>query len=107
MPALFEDAYCADYVDAIELIGRRWTGAIIRALLCGTSRFTDIAITIPGLSDRLLTVRLRELETEGIVKCEVPAGQTRAEYRLTQKGKALARVLKELSTWSKTWHTTT
>jgi DNA-binding HxlR family transcriptional regulator len=107
MRALFKDAYCSDYLASVELIGRRWTGAIIRALFCGTSRFTDIVSTIPGLSDRLLTVRLKELETEGIVRCEVPTGHVRAEYILTPKGKALARVLLELDAWSKTWHAKT
>jgi DNA-binding HxlR family transcriptional regulator len=103
MRPLFDEAYCAEYTQALELIGRRWTGAIIRAMFCGHSRFTDIAAVIPDLSDRLLTVRLKELETAGLIQCQIPSGQTRGEYVLTDKGKGLARVLKELNTWSKTW----
>jgi DNA-binding HxlR family transcriptional regulator len=104
MRPLFDDAYCAEYTQALELIGRRWTGAIIRAMFCGHSRFTELADIIPNLSDRLLALRLKELEVEGVIQCQIPSGQNRGEYVLTDKGMALARVLKELNTWSKTWH---
>ncbi len=60
-------AFCPVYHRAIELIGRRWTGAILRVLLSGATRFTDITAAVPGLSDRLLSERLKELEAEGIV----------------------------------------
>ena len=57
-------AFCPAYRNAIELIGRRWTGAILRAMLSGEARFSDIVATVPGLSDRLLSERLKELEDE-------------------------------------------
>src|SRR5688572_12324427 len=60
-------AFCPTYHHAIELIGRRWTGAILRAMLSGEARFSDITSVVPGLSDRLLSERLKELEAEGIV----------------------------------------
>ena len=59
-------AYCPVFQGAVELIGRRWSGAIIRSMLAGKVRFSDILGQIPGLSDRLLSERLRELEAEGI-----------------------------------------
>ena len=54
--------FCPLYHRAIEIIGRRWTGAIVRALLAGNTRFSQICATVPGLSDRLLSERLKELE---------------------------------------------
>src|SRR5712692_11475057 len=60
-------AFCPRFHHAVELIGRRWTGAVIRALLSGLTRFSDLAAAIPGLSDRMLSERLKELEAEGLV----------------------------------------
>ena len=59
--------FCPDFHRAVELIGRRWSGAIVRELLAGTSRFTDLHDAIPEISDRMLCMRLRELEAEGVV----------------------------------------
>lgn len=88
----------------MELIGRRWTGAILRALLAGVERFSDIAATIPGLSDRMLSERLKELEAEGIVERRViPETPVRIEYHLTPKGRALGSVMEALSAWAEEW----
>ena len=96
--------FCPRYHRAIEIIGRRWTGVIIRALLCGDIRFSQIRTTIPGLSDRLLSERLKELEVEGIVERRVLAETpVRIEYHLTSKGKALAGVVLAASTWAEQW----
>ncbi|TAJ21584.1 MAG: transcriptional regulator [Dehalococcoidia bacterium] len=96
--------FCPRYHHAIEVIGRRWTGAILRALLAGHTRFTDIAQTIPGLSDRLLSERLKELEAEEIVVRTVhPETPVRVEYRLTARGEALAPVIQALANWSEHW----
>ena len=103
MPPVFSQAYCADYLEAAELIGARWTSAIIRALFCDRSRFNDIAASIPGLSDRLLSVRLRELEAAGIVEARIPEGRARAEYALTAKGRDLADVVVALEAWATRW----
>ena len=54
--------FCAQYTRAIEIVGRRWTGVILRSLLVGSTRFSEILADIPGLSDRLLSERLKELE---------------------------------------------
>ena len=96
--------FCPAYHEAIELIGRRWTGAILRVLLSGATRFSDIAATIPGLSDRLLSERLKQLESEGIVTRAVyPETPVRVEYRLTEKGRALTDVVIAISAWAERW----
>jgi DNA-binding HxlR family transcriptional regulator len=96
--------FCPYYHRAVELIGRRWTGAIVRALLSGTERFSDLVAAIPGLSDRLLSERLKELEAEGVVlRTVVPETPVRIQYRLTDKGRALAAVVDALSTWAYEW----
>lgn len=96
--------FCPRYHKAIELVGRRWTGAIIRSLLAGHIRFTDIAVSVPGLSDRLLSERLKELESEGIVVRRVfPETPVRIEYRLTDKGRALEKVVDAIAEWAEQW----
>jgi len=96
--------FCPLYHRAIEIIGRRWTGVIIRALLAGSTRFSQIRSIVPGLSDRLLSERLKELEAEGIVdRCVLPETPVRIDYRLTAKGEALATVVAATSTWAETW----
>src|ERR671918_3169536 len=81
---------CPYYHQAVELVGKRWTGAIVDALLPAPRRFSEIAQAIPQISDRLLSMRLRELESEGIVERAVLDGApVRVEYALTAKGRAL------------------
>jgi DNA-binding HxlR family transcriptional regulator len=97
-------AFCPDYQHAIELIGRRWTGAVVRALLSGAARFSDVAAAIPGVSDRLLSERLKELEAEGVVvRTVIPTTPVRVEYHLTPKGRALADVVVAVSDWANDW----
>jgi DNA-binding HxlR family transcriptional regulator len=96
--------FCPRYHQAVELIGRRWTGVILRAMLSGVERFSDLTETIPGLSDRMLSERLKELEAEGIiVRTVIPATPVRIEYHLTEKGRALGSVIEAVSTWAETW----
>jgi DNA-binding HxlR family transcriptional regulator len=97
-------AFCPTYHHAIELIGRRWTGAILRAMLAGEARFSDIVSAVPGLSDRLLSERLKELEAEGIVTRTVVASTpVRVDYALTEKGQALGEVITAVSNWAEHW----
>jgi len=99
-----QSAFCPIFHQAVELIGRRWTGAIIRAMYSGCTRFSDIGHAIPGLSDRLLSERLKELESEGIVTRSVyPETPVRIEYHLTEKGRDLDAVLISISDWSNRW----
>jgi len=101
------DGVCPHFHAAIELIGKRWTGAIICALTEGPQRFAELSRTVPGLSDRLLSQRLRELEDEGLVEREVEAGApVRVTYSLTEKGVELRPAISELKAWAKRWHQT-
>jgi DNA-binding HxlR family transcriptional regulator len=97
----YDGCYCPNFHSSIELIGRRWTGAILLAMLAGLHQYTDLRDAIPGLSDRLLTERLKELEAAGVVsRC----AETRViSYGLTDKGKALGPILDGLSEWSSEW----
>jgi DNA-binding HxlR family transcriptional regulator len=95
---------CPRFHYAVELIGRRWTGAILQALLSGATRYSDITHAVPGLSDRLLSERLRELEAEGIVeRTVIPEMPVRIEYHLTDKGRSLEAVLASVAHWAETW----
>jgi len=97
-------AYCPMFQTAVELIGRRWTGAIVRALLTGSNRFGEILERVPGLSDRLLSERLRELESAGIVTRSVfPEVPVRIEYALTEKGRELEAIVAGISGWADRW----
>jgi len=93
--------FCPRYRRAVETIGRRWSGAIIRALLPGPRRFGELASAVPGLSDRLLSARLRELERLRIVRRSVRAGPpVRIEYALTESGKELQTVVRAIAHWA-------
>ncbi len=96
--------FCPIFHRAVELIGRRWTGAIVRALLSGLAHFSELAAAIPDLSDRMLSERLKELEAEGIVaRTVIPSTPVRIEYRLTEKGRALEPVLNAIGVWAGAW----
>jgi len=98
---------CPHFHAAIELIGKRWTGAILSSLTEGPLRFGELSRAVPGVSDRLLSTRLRELEEEGLVEREVEAGApVKVTYSLTEKGADLGPVIGELRQWAKRWHAT-
>ena len=92
---------CTLYHQAVELVGKRWTGAILIVLLDGPLRFSEIKHLVPDLSDRLLSERLKELEAEGIVqrRCENGAA-AKVEYVLTSKGQALEPAVRALKSWA-------
>ena len=96
-----QPALCARFHHASELIGRRWTGAIIYVLLQQTCRFATLRDAIPGITDRMLSERLQELEDEGLVeRAVVPETPVRVEYSLTRKGKGLAEAVQSLANWA-------
>jgi len=98
---------CPYFHAAIELIGKRWTGAILCALTERPMRFGELGKVVPGLSDRLLSQRLRELEEEGLVEREVEAGSpVRVTYSLTEVGRELDPAIKELQIWARRWKRT-
>ncbi|CAA9557254.1 MAG: Transcriptional regulator, HxlR family [uncultured Thermomicrobiales bacterium] len=97
-------AICPLYHRAAELIGRRWTGAIVLALAGGAVRFGDLAAAVPGISDRMLSERLKELEAEGLVaRTVLPEHPVRIEYRLTEKGRDLDAVMAAIGAWAVRW----
>jgi DNA-binding HxlR family transcriptional regulator len=92
---------CTRFHYASELIGRRWNGAIIFMLLKQTCRFATLRDGIPGITDRMLSERLQELEEEGVVaRTVVPETPVRVEYSLTKKGRALAEAIGSIADWA-------
>jgi DNA-binding HxlR family transcriptional regulator len=95
---------CALYHRAVELVGKRWTGAILLVLLDGPAHFSEIRALVPEISDRLLSERLKELEAEGIVERSVLDGSpVRVEYAVTGKGRALEPTVHALKSWANQW----
>ena len=100
-----EPQLCTQFHKAIELIGRKWTGAIVFLLLKGPSRFTTLREAIPDITDRMLSERLQELEREAIVERKVfPETPVRVEYTLTRKGRALASTVDSIADWAHKWN---
>ncbi|VAW06304.1 hypothetical protein MNBD_ACTINO01-717 [hydrothermal vent metagenome] len=94
--------YCPNFQRTMELVGRRWTASILRALFAGKERFTDIAQTVPGLSHRLLTERLEELQGADLITIE--PGTKHGTYRLTERGCDLRPFFQELEDWNARWY---
>jgi DNA-binding HxlR family transcriptional regulator len=95
---------CTRFHKAIELIGSRWTGAILQTLLQGKTRYASIKAAIPEITDRMLSERLRTLEVEGlVVRAVVPETPVRVEYELTTKGRELQDALREIASWAERW----
>jgi len=95
---------CPKYESAAELLGKKWTGLIVRVLMGGPKRFKDIKEQIPDMSDKMLTDRMKELESLGIVKRTVyPEMPVRIEYDLTEKGRDLEEVTNSIQHWGDKW----
>ncbi|MBI2165302.1 MAG: helix-turn-helix transcriptional regulator [Chloroflexi bacterium] len=95
---------CPRYEKAIQTLARRWTPLILRALMERPRRFTEIRNYVDGLSDRLLSQRLRELEEAGIVQRKVyPQRPVVIEYSLTEKGAELRQVIEAVQIWAEHW----
>jgi DNA-binding HxlR family transcriptional regulator len=95
---------CNRFHQAVELIGGRWTGAIIQALLRGKTRYAALKAAVPDITDRMLSERLRFLESEGVVSRHVlPESPVRVEYDLTNKGRSLEKALTEIGNWAHRW----
>lgn len=92
--------YCPQFQETFELLGKRWTAAILRAVYSGRARFVDIARAVPGLSNRLLVQRLNDLVAAGIV---TPCRSRVKGYELTDKGRDLRGILEEVEAWNRRW----
>jgi DNA-binding HxlR family transcriptional regulator len=99
-PSILDEEDCRGFQAAVELVGRRWTGAILLSLDRGARRFGEIARSVDGLSDRLLSQRLKELEAQGIVEREVvPTTPAHSRYTLSMRGVGLMEALHPLAKW--------
>jgi DNA-binding HxlR family transcriptional regulator len=86
------------------ILARPWTPEIVRAMLAGTTRFSGFTANIPGLSDRLLSERLKTLEAEDLVVRSVRGMRpVRIDYELTEKGRGLGAAIEALSEWAEIW----
>lgn len=102
----YEVALCPYYQRAVEIIGRRWSGSILRIMLDldGATRFSDLKNAIPDITDRMLSERLKELEAAGLVTRNVQATTpVKVEYRLTPMGTSLEPVLSTIGSWATEW----
>ena len=95
--------HCLGLQQALELIGGRWTGSILLAVLSGARRFSDIRGAVPGVSDRLLCDRLRRLEAEGLLERHTATDPSLVGYAPTEAGEALVPALRALSDWTMQW----
>ncbi|MFD0056910.1 winged helix-turn-helix transcriptional regulator [Streptomyces sp. NPDC127168] len=106
MPRQFErssihDESCPSFQEALEVIGRRWTGSILVAARQGATRFGEYRAVIDGISDRLLSQRLKELESQGLIsRTVVPTTPVQITYSLAPAGEALIDALQPLAKWS-------
>ena len=100
----YSEQLCIRFQQAMELLGKRWTGLIIKLLMERPLRFNELAERLEVVGDRILSERLKELEHEGVIErrvfAEVPV---RVEYSLTKKGRALAPVIESIEAWSDRW----
>jgi DNA-binding HxlR family transcriptional regulator len=99
-----DDHECRRFAGSVELVGKRWSSAILLALARGAERFSDIPPVVPGLSDRMLAQRLKELEANGLLEREVVASTpVQVRYRLTPAGLELIASLQPLAAWGQKW----
>lgn len=102
--AIDYDVMCPKFESAISILGKKWTGLILRVLMGGPRRFSEFRDQVPAISDRILSERLQELEQEGIVERIVHDSRpVVVQYRLTPKGEGLAPVIEAIQTWSERW----
>jgi len=103
---MHDHSACPAFHDAVELIGRRWNGLILRELLDGPRRFSQVRAEIPEITDAMLSQRLKELEAAQLV-VRITASTGPAHYELTRQGRSLAPVLDAIAHWSIEWARTT
>jgi DNA-binding HxlR family transcriptional regulator len=99
-----DDEQCRRATTVMELVGRRWSGAILLAMGRGASRFSEVAATVEGLSDRMLALRLKELEHAGLLDRTVePTVPVTVRYRLSPRGRDLLAALQPLASYAGRW----
>ncbi len=96
--------FCPVFASVMALLSRRWMGVVLRVLLTGPHRFSELLAAIPGISDPLLTQRLRELEASHLVQRRVvPCSPVRVDYELTQAGRDLDSAIRTIAQWADRW----
>lgn len=99
-----DEADCQYASRALEVVGQRWTPSILLTLARGVERFTDITAAVPGLSARMLTVRLKQLEDGGIVdRIVIPTTPVSVRYRLTPRGVDLLEAVHPIAGYIRRW----
>ena len=102
-----DDEECRRFQQAAELAGRKWTASILMAAYRGARRFGEYRELVAGVSDRMLSVRLRELEGEDLIeRTVIPTTPVQIRYTLTQRGQELIQGLQPLVTWGNRWEGT-
>jgi DNA-binding HxlR family transcriptional regulator len=100
----YSEQICPRYQHAIEILARRWTGLILKILMAGPLRFSELAERLEVVSDRVLSERLKDLEGEGLLERRVFAETpVRVEYSLTAKGHAMRPVIEAIAAWGEQW----
>ena len=101
-----DDDLCRRFLaNSVELVGKRWSSAILLSISLGATRFSEIIATVPGLSDRLLAQRAKELEQAGLLHREViPTIPVQVRYSLTERGQDLLESLQPLARWGQRWN---
>jgi DNA-binding HxlR family transcriptional regulator len=95
---------CSRFHAAIEMIGTRWSGAILRAIFTGHHRYAEIKAAIPGVSDTMLAARLRTMEADGLIERQViPTSSVQVQYELTEMGRDLAPTIDSMIEWAHKW----
>ncbi|MGI5523800.1 winged helix-turn-helix transcriptional regulator [Micromonospora sp. CA-259024] len=96
-----DDSGCRTFQGALELVGRRWTGALLLAAMRGARRFGEYRAAVTGISDRLLAQRLKELEADGLIeRTVIPTSPVQIQYAPTRDGRELMMLLQPLIDWS-------
>ncbi|MBK1787392.1 winged helix-turn-helix transcriptional regulator [Prauserella cavernicola] len=99
--AHIDDDVCRSFQRSVEIVGRKWTAAVLMASMRGARRFVDYRARVTGISNQLLSQRLRELESHGLIeRVVVPTTPVQITYRPTERGASLMRVLHPLVEWS-------
>ena len=92
-----DDELCRSFQTHLEVVGRRWNSGILLAAVRGATRFSEYRAVVTGISDRLLSQRLRELESEGLIeRTVIPTTPVQVQYRPTERGRDLLRILQPL-----------
>jgi len=97
-----DEGRCSSVEAALQVLGRPWIGLVLYVLQGGPLRFSELSQRLPNIGDRMLSVRLKQLEARDLVERDVDAGPpVRVTYRLTARGAGLREVMEAIDRWSR------